>query len=93
MMNTEVRNWVAEDAIENYKLDLNSNGTECMEVGLVLADYIRDAIDSYELDGDDPEDIEDEVYDEIFDEAEALYHEHKEYEKGWREERKRWYWN
>ncbi len=93
MMNMEVRNWVAETALKNYEYDLREDGTYGMEVDFILVDYIRSAIESYELDGDDPEDIEDAVYDEIFDEAEGLYQEHKEYEREWREENKRWYWN
>ena len=73
----ELRNWVAEAALKNYEYDLREDGTYGMEVDFILVDYIRSAIDSYELDGDDPEDIEDAVYDEIFDEAENLYQEHK----------------
>lgn len=83
MMNMEVRNLIRQDAIENYRYDLKEDGTYGMEVDFILADYIRNAIDFYELDGDDPEDIEDAVYDEIYDEAESLYQEAIEIQKEW----------
>lgn len=91
MMNMEVREWIAEAALKNYEYDLNEDGTECMEADFILVDYIRNAIESYELDGDDPEDIEDWTYDEIFDEAERLYQERVELEAEWKAESK--YWN
>lgn len=90
MMNLEIREWVADAALRNYESDLWNEGTYGMEADFILVDYIKDAIDSYELDGDDPEDIEDWTYDEIFDEAERLYEQYKEHEKFCREENRRW---
>ena len=92
-MDMELRNWIGESALSYLHDDLEYYGSDaCYD----LMDYVDEAMDSYELpEEDDPEDIEEIIYFDIYRKAEKMIEERNILEQEWERDvrdRDREYW-